>query len=371
MDLRLTAEQKMIQDMVRKFASNELEPLAQDADQNQRHPSQSLKQMAELGLLGMTIPADYDGSEMDSISLSIVIEEISRACASSASVLIAHTALASYPIFKYGNDQQKKRYLPKLAVGDSMGASTLGDSESAPNTISDECVAVPEAEDYLLNGKKSFVMNGENADLYLVLARQGDQKLCFITERGPGLTVNKLDYLVGMRASGTCELTLSECRVSNRNILGKDTDALARDTLNLARLLIGAQALGIGQACLESALKYAKERHQFGRPICRFEMVQGMLAAMATRLSAAKALVTRAALERDFDQDFSQQAAMAKWYASETASFAAKTAVQIYGGYGYTKDFPVERYMRDAKVTEICGDTSAIQKMAVAKSLLE
>lgn len=371
MNFELTQEQRMIQDMVRKFALNELEPNAQEADLKQQYPKENLKKMGELGLLGMTIPAEYQGSEMDSVSLCIVIEEVSKVCASTGSILIAHNILTSYPIFKYGDEQQKKKYLPRLASGDLLGAFALSEPEAGSDIGNIQSRATSDGEDYILNGQKSFVMNGENADLYLLFARENGKLRCFILEKdSEGISVEKISYLIGIRASGMSEIILENCIVPRSNLIQEDGEKIARDVLDFENLLIGAQAVGIAQISLESALKYSKERHQFGRPICKFQLVQEMLAEMATRVSAARGLVYQAAFERDSGRDFATKAAMAKWFASETASYSAKAAVQIYGGYGYTKDFPVERYLRDAKVMEICGETSEIQKLSITESLL-
>ncbi len=372
MDFKLTQEQKLVRDMVRKFAASELEPKAQEADINQQYPKENLKKMGELGLMGMTIPLDYEGSEMDSITSCIVIEEISKICASTASILIGHTVLASYPIYKYGSEQQKSAYLSQMAKGEILGAFALTEPEASPDTEDIRCTAVPDGESYLLNGKKSFVMNGEHADLYLLFARENEKLCCFILERNThGLLVEKMPYLMGMRAAGLCDVTMQNCRIPKNNLIHQDGEKIARGSLDFAKVLIGAQAVGIAQASLDTSIKYSKERQQFGRSISKFQMIRGILAEMATKSSAARGLVYRAAFERDAGNNFAAEAAMAKWFASETAAFSTKAAVQIYGGYGYTKDYPVERYMRDAKVTEICGETSEIQKLAIAQSLLE
>jgi butyryl-CoA dehydrogenase len=257
-----------------------------------------------------------------------------------------------------------------MAKGDILGALALNEAEAGSDIRNIQSVATLEDGAYILEGRKSFVMNGENAELYIVFARENSNLSCFIVRRNAGVEVEKVSYLMGMRASGVSEITMSNCRVPRADRIQNDGWDIARDTLDFAKLLIGAQAVGIAQVSLDDSLRYSKERHQFGRPICKFQLVQEMLAQMATRVSAARGLVYHAAFLKDGGMDFSVQAAMAKWFASETASFAANTAVQIYGGYGYTTDFPVERYMRDAKVTEICGETSEIQKITITESLL-
>ncbi|KPJ50805.1 hypothetical protein AMJ40_01840 [candidate division TA06 bacterium DG_26] len=372
MDLRLTQEQRLVQDMVRKFAANELEPKAEEADHSQTYPKENIKKMAELGLLGMLLPTEYEAGDMDSVSVCIVLEEVSRVCASTGSILIAHNGLATYPILQYGSQEQKNTYLPRLARGDFLGAFALTESEAGSDIDNIKSEASARGDYYILNGKKTFVMNGENADLFLVFARENGGLRCFIMERAvAGLRLVRMPYLLGVRASGMSELFMEGCSVPRSSLIEADARTVAGNALQLARLLVAAQAVGIAQASLDSSVKYAKERRQFGRALCEFQLIQEMLAQMATRICAARELVYRAAVERDAASDFSVQAAMAKWFASETASFAGRAAVQVHGGYGYTKDFPVERYLRDAKVTEIYCETSELQKLSITERLLK
>ncbi len=371
MGMEFNQEQRLVKEMVRKFALAELEPQAQEADSSQQYPTENLKKMADLGLLGMTLPVSHGGSEMDSISLCIVIEEVSKACASTGSILIGHAALCAFPLFRFASDEQKNSYLPDLATGKLMGALALNEAEPESNLEGMETTATERRSSYVIDGTKTFVMNGEHAHLYVVFARVDARPGCFLVERNGGVQVTRIPYLMGMRASGISEVRLDRCEIPKANLVDADGREIAAEILDLMHLLVAAQATGIAQASLESSLKYSQERHQFGKPICHFQQVRGMLSEIAVKTAASRALVHAAARQRDAGKDYSYEASMAKHFASSTASWAAKTAVQIYGGYGYTKDFPVERYMRDAKVTEVCGTTPEMEKTAIAARLLE
>lgn len=379
MNFSLTEDQKMIQQMARDFATNELEPKAAELDRTGEFPHDSIKKMAELGLLGMVVPEQYGGASFGFISLAIAVEEISRACASTGVITAVHNSLASWPIANWGTEEQKQKYLPRMAAGELLGAFGLTEANCGSDPAGMETKAVLSGDHYILNGSKRFITNGGAADVFIVFAKTdpaaGSRGVtCFIVEKNfPGFSVGKHEDLLGLRATSNCELIFEDCRVPKENVLGEVNQGfkIAMGTLDVSRIDIGAQAVGIAQAALDKALAYSKERKQFGRPICEFEMIQEKLAQMHSRIVAARLLVYNAAYQKEAGkQRFSVESAMAKLFAAETAVYVTKEAVQIFGGYGYTKDYPVERYYRDAKCMEIYEGTSEIQKIVIARGLL-
>jgi len=374
MDLELSQDQKLIKDMVRKFAVNELEPIASEVDKNQQFPRENIKKLAELGLLGMTVPEEYGGTVLDTVSFAVAIEELSQACASTGLIVAVHNSLGTYPIYLYGSEERKRKYLAPLTKGEKLIAFGLTEPYVGNDLKNMKTKAFVDDNSYIVNGRKSFVVNGTVAAIYIIFAKVENGVSAFIVERNSeGLEVIKCEDLIGMRASGTCELIFENLKVPKENILGKmgEGSAIVREALNLACIGLAAVSVGIAQAALNASIQYSKERQQFGRPICKFPMIQEMLTDMATKISSSRLLIYDAAFKRDSGKSFDKEARMAKLCASDAAVFATTKAVQIHGGYGYTKDFPVERYLRDAKVTEIYGEPSEAQKVQIALSLLE
>jgi len=375
----LTEDQKMVQSMAREFAAKELEPKAAEIDASGEFPHESVKKMAELGLLGMVIPEKYGGAGFDFVSLAVAIEEISRACGSTGVITAVHNSLASWPIVNWGSDATKDKYLPRMATGELLGAFGLTEPNCGSDPGSMEAKAVLDGDHYVLNGAKRFITNGGAADIFIVFAvtdpDAGSRGItAFVVEKDfPGFSVGKHEDLLGLRATSNCELIFEDCKVPKENVLGEVGAGfkVAMGTLDVSRIDIGAQAVGIAQAALDKSLAYSQERKQFGRAICEFEMIQEKLALMATSIDAARLLVYNAAFQKDAGRKrFSKESAMCKLFAATAAVEVTKEAVQIFGGYGYTKDYPVERYFRDAKCMEIYEGTSEIQKIVIARSLL-
>ncbi|MEO0004746.1 MAG: acyl-CoA dehydrogenase [candidate division WOR-3 bacterium] len=379
MDFNLTEDQIMLRNMVRDFANKELEPKAAQIDASAEFPYDTVKKLAELGLLSMTIPEKYGGVQYDFVSLAIAIEEISRGCGSTGVITAVHNTLAAWPIVNWGTEEQKEKYLPRMATGELLGAFGLTEANAGSDPASMETRAVLKGDRYILNGSKRFITNAGAAQLFIVFAKTAPELgskgvTAFIVERNfPGFSLGKHEDLLGLRATANCELIFEDCEVPKENVLGEVNAGfkVALGTLDVSRIDIGAQATGIAQAALEKALAYSKERKQFGRPICEFEMIQAKLAEMATRIQASRLLVYYAAGQKDAGRPrFSQEAAMAKLFAATTAVDVTREAVQILGGYGYTKEYPVERLYRDAKCMEIYEGTSEIQRIVIARNLL-
>jgi butyryl-CoA dehydrogenase len=380
MNFDLTDDQKMLQDQVRKFAEAELAPVAPEIDKTGEFPWKSLKKMAKLGLLGIIIPEEYGGAGFDFVSLAIAIEEISRVCATTGVIVAVNNSLASYPILQFGNDEQKKRYLPLLASGEKIGAIGITEPNAGSDVAGMESNARLEGDHYVLNGSKRFITNAGEAGIFVVFAytnRELKHKgiSAFIVERDwPGFSLGKHEDLMGIRATANCELIFEDVKVPKENLLGAEKDGfkICMNTLDVSRIDIGAQAVGIAQGALDEAVKYAKERKAFGQPISYFEMIQNMLAEMATEIQAARLLVYYAGYCKDKGMKrFSRESAMSKYYASKIAVDVARRAIQIHGGYGYTKDYPVERMYRDAKILELYEGTSEIQKIVIARDLIK
>lgn len=379
MNFDLTTDQKMLQDEVRKFAENELAPAAPDIDKSGEFPMENIKKMAELGLLGIIVPEQYGGSEFDFVSLAIAIEEISKACASTGVIVAVNNSLVTYPILQFGTEAQKEKYLPLLCSGEKLGAIGITEPNAGSDVAAIETTAKFEGGHYILNGAKRFITNGGVAGIFVVFASTNkDLKhkgiSAFIVEKEtPGFSLGKHEDLMGIRATANCELIFEDAKVPKENLLGKENEGfrICMNTLDVSRIDIGAQAVGIAQGALDEAIKYAKERKAFGEPISEFEMIQDMVAKMATKIQAARLLVYYAGYCKDKGMKrFSKEAAMAKYYASDIAVDVTRKAVQIHGGYGYTKDYPVERLYRDAKILELYEGTSEIQKIVIARDLL-
>ncbi|HYM70589.1 MAG TPA: acyl-CoA dehydrogenase [bacterium] len=378
MEFDLGEEHRLVQSTVREWATSRLLPLAAELDRTGRYPPELIRELGDLGLTGVFVPETYGGGGMDTISYAIVIEEIARAEAALAAVLSVQNSLDCYPILAFGSEAQKRRYLPDLARGRRLGCYCLTEPTAGSDAGALRTTARADGDDWVLNGTKIFVTNGVEAEVLIVYARTGEEARsrgisAFIAEKGdPGLSVGKIEHKLGIHASSTCEIVLQDCRLPKDRLLGERDRGfrVAMATLDGGRIGIAAQALGIARAALEDSVAYAKERRQFDRPIAEFQATQWKLADMATRIQAGRLLTYRAAWIRDQGRRHTSEASMAKLFASETAMWAATQAVQIYGGYGYIQDYPVERHMRDAKITEIYEGTSEIQRMVIARHLL-
>ncbi|UCD05923.1 MAG: acyl-CoA dehydrogenase [candidate division WOR-3 bacterium] len=378
MNFDLTNDQKMLQEEVRKFAQSELAPLAPEIDKSREFPWATIKKMAQLGLLGVIVPEQYGGSGFDFVSLAIAIEEISRACASTGVIVAVNNSLTTYPIAQFGNEEQKKKYLPPLCSGERVGAFGLTEPNAGSDVAAMESTARLEGDHYILNGTKRFITNGGEAGTFVVFAytnRELKHKgiSAFVVERDtPGFSLGNHEDLMGIRATANCELIFEDVKVPKENLLANEGDGfkICMNTLDVSRIDIGAQAVGIAQAALDEAVKYSKERKAFGQPICNFEMIQSMLAEMATQIQAARLLVHYAGYCKDKGMKrFSKESAMSKYYASDIAVDVVRKAVQIHGGYGYSKDYAVERLYRDAKILELYEGTSEVQKIVIAREL--
>jgi len=378
MKLELNEQQKMIQKMVKEFAEKEVAPIADDLDKSAEFPSKTLQKMAKLGLLGIIIPSEYGGAGLDTISYVTVIEEISRKCASTGVITSVHNSLVSWPIMKYGNEAQKKKYLPILAKGEKIGAFAGTEPNAGSDLGAMQTTAVLKGDKYIINGDKTFITSGPKAGIIIVFAvtdkEAGSKGIsAFIVENDmKGFKVGSIFDKMGINANLVSELVFENMEVPKENLLGKEGDGfkIALSALDGGRIGIAAQSVGIAQAALDESIEYAKQRQQFGRPIAKFQAIQWMIANMATNIEAARLLVFNAAHAKDTKDRFSKEAAMAKLFASETAMEAVIKAVQIHGGYGYTKEYTVERLFRDAKITEIYEGTSEVQRMVIAGSLL-
>ncbi|SFR02143.1 acyl-CoA dehydrogenase [Desulfoscipio geothermicus] len=379
MEFKLTEEQEMIRKTVRDFAENEVAPKAGPMDEAEEYDYKLWNDMAEMGLTGIPFPEEYGGAGMDNLSYAIAVEELSRVCASTGVLISAHTSLCSWPIYAFGTEEQKQKFLTPLASGEKIGALGLTEPSAGSDAGAVKTTAVLDGDEYVLNGSKIFITNGEKADIYVVIASTDKSKghkgtAAFIVEKGtPGFTFGKKEHKMGIRASATYELVFENCRIPKENMLGEDGKGfkIALMTLDGGRIGIAAQALGIAQGAFDEAVKYSKVREQFNKPISSFQGIQWMLADMATRIDAARLLVYRAAYLKDNGLPYSKESAMAKLYASECAMWVTTKAVQIFGGYGYTREYPVERMMRDAKITEIYEGTSEVQRIVIAANILK
>jgi butyryl-CoA dehydrogenase len=378
MDFELTDEQQLIRDAVREFAESEVTPIAAELDRDHRFPRELLPKLAEMNLMGMPYPEKEGGAGADYVSYVISIEEISRACASTGIIVSAHTSLATWPIFKFGTQDQKDQYLHDLASGQRLGAFALTEPAAGTDAGAGTATATLHADGYALNGSKMFITNAPFADVYVVFAKTDPERgtrgmSAFIVEKDtPGFSVGEAEHKLGIRGSSTPPIYFSDCRLPKEALLGAEGDGfkIAMATLDGGRIGVSAQALGIAQAALDASIAYAKERVQFGKPIANLQAIQWMIADMAMEVDAARLLVYRAASCVDNGRPYSTEGAMAKLFASETATRVAGKAIQIHGGYGYTESYPVERNYRDAKITELYEGTSEVQRMVIARSAL-
>ena len=378
MNLVFTEEQKMMQKMVRDFAEKEIRPAIEEMEETEKFPRHLINKMAELGLMGIPIPEEYGGAGMDFTSYIIAINELSKVSATVGVILSVHTSVGTNPILYFGNEEQKRKYIPKLASGEYLGAFGLTEPSSGSDAASLKTRAVKHGDHYVLNGSKIFITNAGEADVYIVFASTAPDKgsygiSAFIVDKDtPGFSVGKKEKKMGLYGSNTCEIIFEDARVPAENLLGNEGEGfkIAMSNLDTGRIGIAAQSLGIAEAALEYAVKYAKERKQFGKPIGANQGLAFKLADMATAVEAAKLLTYRAADLKTNNLSCGKEASMAKLYASETAMKSAIEAVQVYGGYGYTKEYPVERLFRDAKVCQIYEGTSEIQRMVLSKHLL-
>ncbi|MBN1842294.1 MAG: acyl-CoA dehydrogenase [Deltaproteobacteria bacterium] len=380
MNFELTEEQKMIRDMCRRFAENEIKPVAARLDDKKEHPVELCQKMGELGLMGIAIPDEYGGAAMDYVSYMLAVIEISKACASTGVIMSVNNSLYCFPINTFGSDEQKRNYLTPVASGKAIGCYALTEAGAGSDPASLRTTAELDGDTWVINGEKKFITSGNVAD-YCVLAAMTDKQKgykgisSFVVDlkNTPGFSVGRVEDKMGIKASGTAEMVFTDARIPRENIIGEAGAGLRQmlTTLDAGRLGIGAQAVGIGRAVLEEALEYSKVREQFGKPISRFQAIQWKLADMATEMDAAELLLLRAAWLQDQGKPFEKESAMAKMYASDIAMRAAVEGVQILGGYGYCKEFPMERHMRDAKICQIYEGTNEIMRLVIARNLLK
>jgi butyryl-CoA dehydrogenase len=384
MDFHLSKEQLMLQKMYRDFAENEVKPLAQEVDEEERFPEETVKKLGKLGMLGIYFPKEYGGAGGSVLDYVMAVEEMSKVCGTTGVIISAHTSLCAAPIFENGTEEQKQKYLPKLCSGEWLGAFGLTEPGAGTDAQGQQTTAVldEKGENWILNGSKIFITNAGYANVFIIIAitgtvtdkrgRKAKEISAFIVERtDPGFSVGKHEKKMGIRGSSTCELVMEDCVIPKDRLLGKQGKgfALAMKTLDGGRIGIAAQALGIGEGAVDEAVKYTQERVQFGKRISQFQNTQFELADMHTRMEAAKYLVYSAALKKENHEPYSADAAMAKLFAAEAASDVTRRAVQLFGGYGYTREYPVERMMRDAKITEIYEGTSEVQRMVIAANM--
>jgi len=378
MEFALNEEQELFRRSSRDFATKELEPLAQELDEKHIFPIENLKKLGELGYLGMTVPEAYSGIEAGALNYTIVMEELSRGCASTSTAVSVQNSLVNDIFVRFANEDQKQKYLTKLATGEYIGAFGLSEAESGSDAGGMKTIARQEGDSYVLNGAKMWITNAAFADIFMVFASTspdaGNRGVsCFIVEKEtPGFSVGKEEDKLGIRGTSTCELHFSECKIPAANLVG-DLDKgfkIALNTLNGGRIGIAAQALGIAQAALDAGLDYSFERKAFGKPIADLQAIQFKLAEMKTKVDAARLLTYRAAWLKDAGQDYIQESSMAKLYASEISSEVADQAIQIHGGYGYVREYKVERLYRDARITRIYEGTSEIQKLVIARQMM-
>jgi len=378
MSFELTEEQKMIRAMVREFARTEILPTAAQRDRTKEFPRENLRKMGELGLLGMNVPAEYNGAGVDTVSYSVALQEVAYACASTAVIMSVHNSVACGPIYLFGSDYLKENYLKPLAAGKMIGSFAVTEPGAGSDPASQKSRAVKDGNSYVINGNKVLITTGKNSNVTVVTAYTSKEKKhrgisAFVVEKGtPGFSVGKEEEKMGLCASDTVELIFEDCRVPKENLLGKEGDGfvIAMASLDGGRIGIASQSVGLAQACLDAAVTYAKERIQFGKPIAQFHAIRWMIADMATEIEASRLLTFNAAAMRDRRENFSAAASMAKVFASEMANQVAYRALQIHGGYGYIKDFPVERYYRDARVLTLYEGTSEIQRTVISNHIL-
>jgi butyryl-CoA dehydrogenase len=378
MHLDLTDEQTMLRDMCRQFAREELLPKAGELDERAEFPREQVARMAELGLMGVTVPADYDGAGMDTVSYALAVEEISAGCASCGVIVSVNNSLVCDPIMKFGSEEQKRRWLPELATGKILGCFALSEPSTGSDAAAQKTIAVLDGDEWVLNGSKNFITNGNDAQLCIVFAMGDKSKgvkginAYLVPLDANGVSVAKNEKKLGIKASSTSQINLDDVRLGKDSLLGAEGEGfrIAMSALDGGRIGIATQALGIARQAFEEARDYALEREAFGGPIADLQAIQFMLADMATEVDAARLLIWRAASLKDAKQRFTTESAMAKLYASEMSNRVTNKALQIFGGYGYCKDYPAERHLRDARITEIYEGTSEVQRLVIARSVL-
>ena len=377
MDFNLSDEQKLFQKIVREFCKKEIKPISEKIDKEEYFSEELYKKMGRMGLMGMTVPQKYGGAGIDRVSYMIALEEISRVCGSTGINVEAHNSLGVGHIYEKGNEEQRERYLKKLTNGDAIAAWALTEPNAGSDASATQTTAVLEGDEWVLNGTKQFITSGDIAWVTTVMAKTDKDKgakgiSAFIVEKNtPGFKIGQLENKLGLRGSHTAELIFEDCRIPKDNLLGeKDKGFIgAMNILDRGRTAIGAMSVGIARGALEDSIEYAKQREQFGRPIGKFQAIQWKIADMATDIEAARLLVYRAAYLEDINVRFTKEASMAKLFGSRIAMNATREAIQIFGGYGYTKDYPVERYFRDVKLCEIGEGTSEVQHMVISRQL--
>ena len=384
MDFVMDREHQLLRKMYREFAENEVKPLAAEIDEEERFPEETVKKMAKLGMMGLYFPKEYGGAGADILAYAMAVEEMARVCTTTSVALSAHVSLCTAPIFENGTEEQKKKYMPKLCSGEWLGAFGLTEPGAGTDAQGQQTVAVLDesGENYILNGSKIFITNAGYADVFIVIAvtgtiinkrgRKEKEISAFIVERtDPGFSVGKHEKKMGIRGSSTCELIFEDCVIPKDRMLGKKGKGfqLAMKTLDGGRIGIAAQAVGIAEGAIEETIKYTKERMQFGKRISQFQNTQFQLADMQAKTQAAQYLVYAAACKKQNHEPYSMDAAMAKLFAAETASDVTRRCLQLFGGYGYTREYPIERMMRDAKITEIYEGTSEVQRMVISSHM--
>lgn len=383
MDFTLSKKHEMARTLFKEFAEKEVKPLAQDVDENEQFPVETVAKMAKAGFLGIPVPKEYGGQGCDPLTYVMCVEELSKVCGTTGVIVSAHTSLCIDPIQTFGTEEQKKKYIPDLASGKKLGAFGLTEPGAGTDAQGQQTKAVLDGDEWVLNGSKCFITNGSYADVYIVIAvtgvvekrgRKMKEISAFIVEKGtPGFTFGTKEKKMGIRGSATYELIFEDCRIPKENLLGKQGKGfgIAMHTLDGGRIGIASQALGLAEGALERTIEYVKERKQFGRSIGQFQNTQFQLADMATKVQAAQYMVYRAAMAKATQKSYTVEAAMAKLYAAEVAMEVTTKAVQLHGGYGYIREYDVERMMRDAKITEIYEGTSEVQRMVISGSLLK
>ena len=377
MDFNLSREHQLIRKMMAEFTEKEVKPIAAETDRTCEYPRENIEKLFDLGVMGMCVPKEYGGAGADPLASAICIEELSKQCASTGDIVATHNGLCCDPIITHGTEAQKAKYLPMLTKGHKVGAFCLTESDAGSDAAKGQTEAKLDGDHYVLNGSKIFITNGYVADVFVVFAMTDKSKgtrgiSAFIVESSfPGFSVGKHEKKMGIRGSSTCDLIFEDCIVPKENLLGKEGKGfkIAMQTLDGGRIGIAAQALGLGEGAVNEAVKYTQERVQFGKRLSQFQNTQFQLADMHTRMQAAQYLVYAAAMKKQNHEDYSMDASMAKLFAAEAASDVTRRAVQLFGGYGYTREYPVERMMRDAKITEIYEGTSEVQRMVISSRL--
>lgn len=377
MDFSLTSEQKLFQKTIREFCEKELKPIASKIDQEEYFPFELYKKMGRMGLMGMTVPQKYGGSGIDRISYMVALEEISRFCGSTGLTVEAHNSLGIGHIYEHGKEEQRKKYLPNLCSGKGFAAWALTEPNAGSDAAAAQTSAVLDKDEWVINGTKQFITTGDVADVVIVMAKTDKEKgakgiSAIIVEKDTkGFKVGQLEDKLGLRGSRTAELIFEDCRVPKENLLGEKNLGFigAMNILDRGRTAVGAMAVGIARGALEDSIEYANQRQQFGKPIGKNQAIQWLVANMATEIDAARLLVYRAAYLEDQNTKFTKEASMAKLFASEMAMRATRNAIQIFGGYGYTREYPLERYFRDVKLCEIGEGTSEVQRMVISRQL--